>query len=106
MVKKLFKSVHIYRSYRQNKPGGPFFWDHTVRVCILCVLYVFSYLSICLLFLFLYSSYLTCLLPSRIGSLCLQAGRRGRQPHLVFSLLCLFCVIVLYVHLALLIVLL
>jgi len=26
MVKKLFKSVHIYRSYRQNKPGGPFFW--------------------------------------------------------------------------------
>jgi len=26
MVKKLFKSVHIYRSYHQNKPGGPFFW--------------------------------------------------------------------------------
>jgi len=29
MVKKLFKSVHIYRSYRQNKPGVRF-WDHTV----------------------------------------------------------------------------
>jgi len=27
MVKKLLKSVHIYRSYRQNKPGGPFFWN-------------------------------------------------------------------------------
>jgi len=22
----VFKSVHIYRSYRQNKLGGPFFW--------------------------------------------------------------------------------
>ena len=28
MVKKLLKSVHIYRSYRQNKPGGPFFGPH------------------------------------------------------------------------------
>jgi len=28
MVKKLFKSVHIYWSYRQNKPGGPFFGPH------------------------------------------------------------------------------
>ena len=26
-MKKLLKSVHIYRSYRQNKPGGPFFWN-------------------------------------------------------------------------------
>jgi len=25
IVKKLLKSVHIYRSYRQNKPGGSFF---------------------------------------------------------------------------------
>ena len=32
MVKKLFKSVHIYRSYRQNNPGGPFFW--TTRYCV------------------------------------------------------------------------
>jgi len=24
----LFKSVHIYRSYRQNKPGSPFFGTH------------------------------------------------------------------------------
>jgi len=22
--------VHIYRSYRQNKPGGPFFMEHPV----------------------------------------------------------------------------
>jgi len=27
IVKKLLKSVHIYRSYRQNNPGGPFFWN-------------------------------------------------------------------------------
>jgi len=26
IVKKLLKSLHIYRSYRQNKPGGPFFF--------------------------------------------------------------------------------
>ena len=31
-MKKLLKSVHIYRSYRQNKPGGPFFWN-TRYVC-------------------------------------------------------------------------
>ena len=30
MVKKLFKSVHIYRSYRQNEPGGPLFLEHPV----------------------------------------------------------------------------
>jgi len=30
MVKKLFKSVHIYRSYRQNKPEGPFFGPHGI----------------------------------------------------------------------------
>jgi len=24
----LLKSVHIYRSYRQNEPGGPFFGPH------------------------------------------------------------------------------
>jgi len=26
-VKKYLKSVHIYRSYRQNKPGGSVFWN-------------------------------------------------------------------------------
>jgi len=37
-MKKLLKSVHIYQSYRQNKPGGPFFgttgtvWAYSVRV--------------------------------------------------------------------------
>jgi len=30
MVKKLLKSVHIYWSYRQNKPGGPFFGPHGI----------------------------------------------------------------------------
>jgi len=30
MVKKLFKSVHIYQSDRQNKPGGPFFGPHGI----------------------------------------------------------------------------
>jgi len=34
MLKKLFKSVHIYRSYRQNKPGGPFFGPHGRKVVI------------------------------------------------------------------------
>jgi len=29
-VKKLFKSVYIYQSYRQNKPGGPFFGPHGI----------------------------------------------------------------------------
>jgi len=29
-VKKKLKSVHIYRSYRQNKPGGPVFLEHPV----------------------------------------------------------------------------
>jgi len=29
-VKKQLKSVHIYRSYRQNKPGGPVFLEHPV----------------------------------------------------------------------------
>ena len=33
-AKKLLKSVHIYRSYRQNKPGGPFFLDHMVYLNI------------------------------------------------------------------------
>ena len=28
MVKKLFKSVHIYRSYRQNNQGVRFFGPH------------------------------------------------------------------------------
>jgi len=31
IVKKLFKSVHIYWSYRQNNPGGPFFWNTRYR---------------------------------------------------------------------------
>ena len=54
MVKKLFKSVHIYRSYRQNKPGGPLFWATqyfipvenapSVSVCS-AVMTVTSYLS-------------------------------------------------------------
>ena len=32
MMKKLLKSVHIYRSYRQNKPGGPFFGPHGIYI--------------------------------------------------------------------------
>jgi len=31
-VKKLLKSVHIYRSYSQNKPGGPFLLEHPVYI--------------------------------------------------------------------------
>ena len=34
MVKKLCKLVHIYRRYRQNKPGGPFFWTTRYINCI------------------------------------------------------------------------
>jgi len=41
---------------------------------------------------FIFFSYLTYLLPSRIRPLCFQAGRRRRRPNLVFSLLCLFSV--------------
>ena len=29
-MKQLLKSVHIYRNYRQIKPGGPFFLEHPV----------------------------------------------------------------------------
>ena len=32
-VKKQLKSVHIYRSYRQNKPGGAFFRTPGIRPC-------------------------------------------------------------------------
>jgi len=37
IVKKFLKSVYIYRSYRQNKPGGVRFFEHPVCVCVLCV---------------------------------------------------------------------
>jgi len=33
-VKKWLKSVHIYRSYHQNKPVGPFFMEHPVQATV------------------------------------------------------------------------
>jgi len=39
----LFKSVHIYRSYRQNKPGGPFLGPHGISIKRMYSLYVFYF---------------------------------------------------------------
>jgi len=33
-VIKWLKSVHIYRSYRQNKPGGPFFGTPSMKTSV------------------------------------------------------------------------
>ena len=72
-----------------------------VDVYVYCVNYLcLRAFPICFLFLFLFSSYFTYLLPSRIGPLHFQVGCHRRRLKQVFSLLCLFCVIVFYVRVA------
>jgi len=60
----------------------------------MCYVNYLCLLTFLICFLFLFSSYLSYLLPSRSGPLRFQVGCRRKQLNVVFSLLRSFCVII------------